>query len=71
MSRSRKKVPVTWLCSNANGQMKLWKKQCNRQIRRANKELANGNSYKKVHDIWTSPSDGKVWIDWHEKGYRK
>jgi len=51
--------------------MKLWKKQCNRQIRRANKELANGNSYKKVHDIWTSPSDGKVWIDWHEKGYRK
>lgn len=52
--------------------MKEWKKQCNRGMRRISeeKEIPNGKYYKKVNDIWASPSDGK-WFrggpEWRRK----
>lgn len=68
MSRSRKKHPFGWVSGGSAGAMKLWKKLCNRSLRR-NKNFAEGppSYYKKANgaraDIWLSPSDGKMQYD--------
>lgn len=65
MSRSKKKYPYGWLCSNSSA-MKKWKNQNDRSIRRLNVEIPSGNHYKKMKDIWVSPSDGKAdFTNWH------
>lgn len=43
--------------------MKNWKNQCNRTLRNIPQEdeIPNGKFYIRMHDIWTSPSDGKTY----------
>lgn len=55
MSRSYRKPYY----GNSDGS-KEWKKEANRQIRRNKElELSDGNSYRKVNDMWNSPMDAK------------
>lgn len=74
MSRSFKKNSKGWLCS---GNMKKWKRMVNKELRkkidlpkyqigdiRCQRAL-----YKRVSDIFNSPSDGKVRLDWVYKNY--
>lgn len=74
MSRSQKKQPFSWLCHTSAGEMKKWKSDQNRKIRRnAVEEMPNGNYYRRKNDIWSSPSDGKCYIskDRQEREGRK
>jgi len=68
MSRSRKKNPVSWLCSTKSHEMKKWKSRNNSSLRRKDGEIATGSYYKKMNgsraDIWNSPSDGKISNAW-------
>ncbi len=59
MSRSKKKNPILPVCFVSYGAMKKWKKECNRKLRR-NYDLKEDidKTYKKINDIWNSPSDG-------------
>lgn len=66
MSRSRKKVPIHWVCMPRNGQMKKWKQRMSRRFRRnpMNDEISNGSVYRRVSgDLWDSPSDGRSFCD--------
>lgn len=64
MSRSRKKTPIFPVCTHNHNAMKKWKKVCNQSIRRVDMDdIGNGNSYRKVNSIWSSPSDGKFYND--------
>lgn len=65
MSRSRKKYPIMWLCGSSAA-MKKWKKESNKRIRHCD-DVPSGKHYKKINDIWSSPSDGKIW----RKGYKR
>lgn len=69
MSRSRKKSCVVCVNHTSRGAMKKWKVMCNRKIRRS---LLTEDSpvYKKISDIWNSPSDGKYRSN-DPKAYRK
>jgi hypothetical protein len=66
MSRSKKKIPKSWVCSCKSKTMKWWKSR----IKLPNGEIGNYSSYKKYNDIWCSPSDGKMWRE-GEKKFRK
>lgn len=73
MSRSHRKNPYGNVCQSDNGAMKEWKKQSNRKLRRLaiDDNSPNGNHYRRINDIWSSPSDGKTYIgDW-DKWKRK
>jgi hypothetical protein len=54
MSRSKKKPwgPI------ASGAMNWWKKLAAKRVRQA-KDVSNGRYYKRLEEIWSSPSDGK------------
>lgn len=67
MSRSRKKQPY-FSCADRSKVMKKWKTFCNRSVRKNPSE--DVKAYKKLHDVWQSPSDGKYYRD-GPKGYRK
>lgn len=60
MSRSYKKPfgPVA-----RGSSMKKWRSESNRIIRRDKryKDISDGNAYKKINDVWGSPSDGKMY----------
>jgi hypothetical protein len=64
MSRSRKKNPISWVCSVQSHEMKRWKSRNDSSLRRKDGEIAAGSYYKKMNgskaDIWNSPSDGKA-----------
>lgn len=69
MSRSRKKNPISWMCSGEH--MKEWKRQVNRKIRHLPLDATMQGYHKhKFADIWLSPSDGKIKRD-DKKAYRK
>lgn len=65
MSRSFKKRNIGWLCCVNHGDMKKWKKECNRVIRRTplDKEIGDGGAFKKINNPWDSPADGKRHFD--------
>jgi hypothetical protein len=66
MSRSRRKNPIRTVCGCTPHEMKNWKKSCNRRMRRnisVEEDIGNGSTYKKINDIWDSPSDGKYRMD--------
>lgn len=71
MSRSRKKHSIQWLCTNNHGEMKKWKRDMNRSLRRMpiEKHIDDGAAYKRFSDIWDSPSDGK--IDWGDEKHKR
>lgn len=76
MSRSRKKIPIGWLCSGDHGKMKKWKNQNDKSLRSIEGEIPSGSFYKKMNDPWSSPSDGKSWYNHYPpeekwKAYRK
>lgn len=72
MSRSHKKSPWGWICRCRAGEMKEWKQESNRAIRRDDEELPSGAYYKRKSEIWASPSDGKGYMKgWYEKWDRK
>ncbi len=54
MSRSRKKPfgPV------ATGPMNWWKKRAAKRVRQA-EDVQDGKYYKRLEDVWGSPSDGQ------------
>jgi hypothetical protein len=55
MSRSYKK-PYNGNCEGS----KEWKKNANQKIRRnVDLDIANGNQYKKLEDVWASPMENK------------
>ena len=60
MSRSKKKYPISFLCSVGRGEMKKWKTAQNRSIRRSNQHIPSGGFYKRMSEIWNSPGDGKA-----------
>ncbi len=69
MSRSRKKFPGGWFLSHSKS-MGKWKNQSNRAVRKKD-EVASGSTYRRISDIWDSPSDGKLrWSD-DQKSFRK
>lgn len=75
MSRSRRKNPITTVACCRTSEMKEWKKACNRAMRRninIDDDIGNNSAYKKIYDIWNSPSDGKMRHDnkkkWGTKG---
>ena len=72
MSRSRKKTAVRTVCSARAGQMKRWKENCNKRVRRrpVEEDIGNNTTYKRMNDVWTSPSDGKIWVN-QDKDYEK
>lgn len=44
--------------------MSWWKKMANRKVRRMNKDIGNGNQYRKHEETWASPGDGpKIYFD--------
>jgi len=75
MTRSRKKNPYVsnTCCGDNAGAMKQWKKNCNRTVRRNDKNNdvpSQPSYYKKLNNAWSAPTDGKhLWND--PKGYRK
>jgi hypothetical protein len=75
MSRSLKKNPVRSVTTTGAqaGCQKTWKKACNRRLRRSEEEIPSGNKYRQLSgDIWSSPSDGKIWLNPKDKkNYRK
>lgn len=55
-----------------------WKKSCNRNLRRSNKQKISDEDsqlshYKKTRngDLWASPYDGKKWRRGHGNGHDK
>lgn len=59
MSRSYRKSFV----GNADG-AKEWKRDANRKIRRdKDVELIDGNHFKKISDVWSSPMEHKGFYD--------
>lgn len=62
MSRSRKK-PFGSICCVSRRAMKDWRTQNNRTMRRNEDDLPDGNHYKRINDVWNSPSDGKCRYD--------
>jgi hypothetical protein len=69
MSRSSKKNPIGPIASAGRGIMKLWKRQCNKRIRK--NECHDGSDYKKITDTWDSPTDGKTRFEKNKKNLRK
>ena len=67
MSRSRKKIPITSWCTVKAGDMKSYKQQENRRLRRAVKQSLHVGEYemlphrKEYGDEWISPRDGKCY----------
>lgn len=70
MSRSLKK-PYGKVCQTTPGRMKLWKKKNNRKIRRRDQEIGDGNYYRRLEDVWNSPSDGNCYNGDDPKWRRK
>lgn len=66
MSRSRKKPygPV------ASGAMNWWKKLAAKRVRMT-EDLQDGRYYKRLEDVWGSPSDGKYYYGSDPKWTRK
>ena len=71
MSRSYNKNPGGPVCQSDAGVMKQWKVKANRKLRRLDVEIPNGKSYRKIEDVWGSPSDGKTWFEDDKKRMRK
>ena len=76
MSRSFRKYLATWLCAGSAA-MKKWKNRNDRSIRRKENlewkmqnEIPLGGNYKKINDIWSSPSDGKITGNKNKKNYK-
>lgn len=77
MSRSYKKSPVHTVCIVRAGDMKSWKQNCNRKLRRQCKAMLSSVEWEYInfpnkHDVgnlWTSPCDGYMsyWTDPPEK----
>lgn len=67
MSRSRKK-PYGAI---ASGRMNWWKADSNRIVRRSVDDIPDGRYYRRINDIWDSPSDGKCRYINDEKAMRK
>ena len=67
MSRSYRKAVdgkcLRTVCNCNAGVMKYWKKLSNGKVRRTQGEIGNGVTYKRMNDVWMSPSDGKMWVD--------
>jgi hypothetical protein len=51
--------------------MKQWKVKANRKLRRLDVDIPNGRGYRKIEDVWGSPSDGKTWFEDDKKRVRK
>lgn len=72
MSRSTKKA---WrsVCNLQTSEMKKWKRNCNQLMRRIpfDEEMPKFNQYKKLNDVWNSPSDGKMFCGDDTKWTRK
>lgn len=71
MSRSYKKNPAGSVCHCTAGVMKQWKVKANRKLRRLDVDIPNGRGYRKIEDVWGSPSDGKTWFEDDKKRVRK
>jgi len=69
MSRSYKK-PFGTIAKTQVGEMKKWKKESNRSCRRKD-DLYDGSFYKKINDIWNSPSDGKTYSGNENPKYKR
>ena len=69
MSRSKRKINIIPVCSSS---MKDWKKNASKMIRRmaVDEEMLHNGQYKKLSDVWMSPSDGK-YFSRNEKDLRK
>lgn len=65
MSRSKRKTPILKICSCRPGEMKKWKKEANRLIRRGEDTPGRFSSYKKITDRWNSPDDGTFYAIKH------
>lgn len=61
MSRSTRQ-PYVSICSIGRGDMKKWKAQCNRKIRRLSAEQEIG-APKKITNRWDAPDDGRSYYD--------
>lgn len=59
MSRSRRKTPKVSIASTQPGEMKKWKRECARKIRRMSIQEDIG-PFKKYCSVWGAPSDGKT-----------
>jgi len=69
MSRSRKKNPYHSTCKHSAEEMKKYKVYV-RGIERRTENIPSGNAYKKFHERWHFPDDGRFL--WNEpKGFRK
>lgn len=70
MSRSRRRIAITWLCVVQAGEMKKWKQDNHKVLRSLNKKELNRIKrdlnhespyyikYWEYSNIWASPSDG-------------
>lgn len=67
MSRSYRK-PYGPVARGAS--MKEWRRQAAKSVRNSD-DVANGSSYKKLEDVWGSPSDGKCYYGNDPKARRK
>lgn len=64
MSRSEKKSPGSSILNIKAGEMKYWKKKCNKKLRSL-QDLENFSAYKRQNERYLAPDDGKFYA--HEE----